>query len=540
MAKQSIGLGTTANDGTGDNLRVGGDKVNDNFDEIYTALGDGSSLQITTTGASSNQVLQWNTSNNRFEPTASAAAGDISVDTTPQLGGDLDVNGNNIISQGNADINIIPNGTGRVKFGSLRFPTGAGTSTYVLATDGAADMYWKQVGSVINLSADSGTNDQYTVGDVLNFTGGTGLTSTVLDDTIKFDIDTNVVTLADNQTLSNKTIDNPVFTGTSSGNVQIRAATLGSYIAQGGTALAGFENATTYAGAFAVDTTTYKSYYAANGVWNEILSSTSSIDILSDVDTTTQAPTSGQALIWNAGSSQWRPTTLSVPVSSDTAPSLGGNLDTAGYTIQGTGNISLSGSGSIVKSDFVNTGALPNATSSVGAFAVTTNNNLALFATSSGWIGLLSENDGISSFTDVDTTTNPPSYGQVLVYENVAGQGRWRPNDYTPAVRVSAQFTVTANGSSDFVFNGDGFPSAQNDPVLYLKKGLTYQFVMNQGGSHPFEIRTASGGSAYSFGVTNNGASSGTLTFTVPMNAPSTLYYQCTSHSGMGAVINID
>ena len=109
MAKQSIGLGSTANDGTGDNLRVGGDKVNDNFDEIYTALGDGSALQIITTGATSNQVLQWSTSNNRFEPTASAAAGDISVDTTPQLGGDLDVNGNNIVSTSSGNINIIPN-----------------------------------------------------------------------------------------------------------------------------------------------------------------------------------------------------------------------------------------------------------------------------------------------------------------------------------------------------------------------------------------------------------------------------------------------
>ena len=98
MAKQSIGLGSSPNDGTGDNLRVGGDKVNDNFNEIYTALGNGTDLQITTSGASSNQVLQWNTSNNRFEPTASAAAGDISVDTTPQLGGDLDVNGNKIVS----------------------------------------------------------------------------------------------------------------------------------------------------------------------------------------------------------------------------------------------------------------------------------------------------------------------------------------------------------------------------------------------------------------------------------------------------------
>ena len=56
-------------------------------------------------------------------------------------------------------------------------------------------MYWKQVGSVINLSADAGANDAYTVGDVLNFAGGTGLTSTVLDDTIRFDIDSNVVTL---------------------------------------------------------------------------------------------------------------------------------------------------------------------------------------------------------------------------------------------------------------------------------------------------------------------------------------------------------
>jgi hypothetical protein len=44
MAYQSIGLGTTAGDGTGDTLRIGGDKVNDNFVEIYTLLGTGSAL----------------------------------------------------------------------------------------------------------------------------------------------------------------------------------------------------------------------------------------------------------------------------------------------------------------------------------------------------------------------------------------------------------------------------------------------------------------------------------------------------------------
>lgn len=35
MAKQTIGIGTSANDGTGDALRVAFDKTNDNFDEIY-------------------------------------------------------------------------------------------------------------------------------------------------------------------------------------------------------------------------------------------------------------------------------------------------------------------------------------------------------------------------------------------------------------------------------------------------------------------------------------------------------------------------
>jgi len=48
MAKQALGLGSSANDGTGDDLRTGGDKINDNFDEIYTILGDGTTLSNLT------------------------------------------------------------------------------------------------------------------------------------------------------------------------------------------------------------------------------------------------------------------------------------------------------------------------------------------------------------------------------------------------------------------------------------------------------------------------------------------------------------
>jgi len=53
MAKQTINIGSSADDGSGSTIRAGGDLINDNFNEIYTELGDGSSLSI----ASKTQTL---------------------------------------------------------------------------------------------------------------------------------------------------------------------------------------------------------------------------------------------------------------------------------------------------------------------------------------------------------------------------------------------------------------------------------------------------------------------------------------------------
>ena len=50
MAKQIINVGSTPNDGTGDSLRQGAQKINNNFDEIYQSFGDGSSLSDLTIG----------------------------------------------------------------------------------------------------------------------------------------------------------------------------------------------------------------------------------------------------------------------------------------------------------------------------------------------------------------------------------------------------------------------------------------------------------------------------------------------------------
>ena len=44
MPKNVINRGSVANDGTGDNLRAGANKINLNFTEIYTAIGDGTNI----------------------------------------------------------------------------------------------------------------------------------------------------------------------------------------------------------------------------------------------------------------------------------------------------------------------------------------------------------------------------------------------------------------------------------------------------------------------------------------------------------------
>ena len=101
MAKQTIGLGSAANDNTGDTLRVGGDKVNDNFNEIYAALGNGSTLTVSTNNPAVGQVLRYNGST--FLPS----------DYT-NLTGALDTNGNSIVSSNNNNITVATNGTGDI------------------------------------------------------------------------------------------------------------------------------------------------------------------------------------------------------------------------------------------------------------------------------------------------------------------------------------------------------------------------------------------------------------------------------------------
>jgi hypothetical protein len=71
------------------------------------------------------------------------------ADTTPQLGGDLDVNGQDIVSTSNADIDIIPNGTGDVNLGADTVQVGDNDANATITTQGTGDLI---------LNTNNGTN----------------------------------------------------------------------------------------------------------------------------------------------------------------------------------------------------------------------------------------------------------------------------------------------------------------------------------------------------------------------------------------------
>ena len=122
MAYQSLGLGTTAGDGTGDTIRIGGDKINDNFVELYTLLGTGSALSSGISATSSVITL----ASPSILGVASFADGSVSAPSITNTG-----DANTGIYFGAADtVNVTTGGTKRVDIDSTGLDvTGAITAT---------------------------------------------------------------------------------------------------------------------------------------------------------------------------------------------------------------------------------------------------------------------------------------------------------------------------------------------------------------------------------------------------------------------------
>ena len=99
--------------------------------EISTVASDDVLLAVDTSGGGLKKISR---STLVSGLASSDAISNVADDSTPQLGGDLDVNGNDIVSVSNGNINLLPNGSGKVIL------DGNGSSGGVSITDGNIDI----------------------------------------------------------------------------------------------------------------------------------------------------------------------------------------------------------------------------------------------------------------------------------------------------------------------------------------------------------------------------------------------------------------
>ncbi len=403
MAKQALGLGTSANDNTGDTLRAGGDKINDNFNEIYAALGNGSTLTVNVTNPATGQVLRYNGS--QF------AASDYSNLTSA-----LDVNGNSIVSSSNGNIGVAANGTGDV----------------TIAAGGVTSIFDGATGTIQFPTKVSYKNEYASLGAAPAAATYPGYFFTVDGD------------------------DKPYV------NINITTGGVGDTRAS-------------------------------------LLTQYSGIGDLSNVDVTTAAPSTNQVLKWNG--TNWVPAADNAGVSSINVFQTVG-ADTGSTTADSqTDTLTIAGGTNITTSITGDTCTINFSGSLTTTFAALTDTNVTGIA------------QGDSLF--------------------------WNGSSWTVTRSPITWWELDANGASDYTFTGPGFSAATNDPTLYLMRGMTYAFDNNTGGNHPFRIQSTQGLSGTPYTTGQSGSGTAVLYFTVPMDAPAVLYYQCTIHAAMQGQINI-
>jgi hypothetical protein len=252
MAKQTINIGSSANDGTGDPLRTAFDKINDNFTELY-----GTDNDINTLDANMNV--------NNFAITTGVTNGDITV--TPNGTGNINlgsvtINGSTISANDSTQITVAENiqttGTlnvsGATTIGgaatlstSLTLASGAtvtaildedamgSDSATALATQQSIKAYIdaQNTAQDLDFSTDDSTSLSIDLdNEVMQFSGGNGINTSGSGNTVTIAVDTGTVaTLTDSQVLTNKTLTAPTINGaTMTGNVTVDNITLNDNI----------------------------------------------------------------------------------------------------------------------------------------------------------------------------------------------------------------------------------------------------------------------------------------------------------------------
>lgn len=455
MAKLGIGTGTIPNDGTGDSLIVAGVKINSNFNELYTLLGNGTNLPagVVTSIVAGTGI------------TISGSTGIVTIQVEPSISGAAGTWATTAVG-----IHTLKN-------------VGIGTTNPTQKLSVTGNVY---ISEFVGIGT---ANASYP----LHIRSNPGTTEPSIS------IIPNTLTRPATIRLSNNSPSNFVLgLQNSSGNSD-------------------FSTFPAYAGVVGL-TSANPLIFVTNGIEGFRLSENGNLGL------NRNTPTSKLDVFGDA--------------------KISGIVTAAGFVGSG---VSLTG----VIASYTNTAGIATYAPNAGIATYSTNSGIATYATITGY----------STSSGISTNSTYAGYATTAGISTVAQNLTGNPNITVSSINssgiatvgiltatslygdasytVSGKWTVTGDGY-DFFFTGIGFtnPSGTADPVLYLARGLTYHIV-NSTPDHPFEIRNQNNGTSYDNGVVGNGQTMTTIKFTVPFNAPNTLYYQCPDHTGMGNTIRI-
>ena len=336
MAINLINRGSVANDGTGDNLRAGAEKVNANFSEIYTAIGDGTNI------------------------------------------------------------------SGIVKF----------------ADDSS---------TVTSISAN---------GETIRILGGTGITSTISGNDLTLAVDGTILTGSSTTTLTNKTINGPDNTLTNIGNSSLSNSSITvsdgsntSPVNLGGTltfaGTANEVNVVENAGTVTIgmpDNVVITGNLTVNGTTTTVNSTTIEVTNSFTFEGTTSDDfeTTLTVIDPTADRTVSLPNATGTVVLQDSTDTLTNKTITNASITGATGTINLTSQENKIRFNYNGTGNFPSSSDYEGMFAYDYNGNKPYVADTAGWVNLLTENDTIDRFSNVNTTG--VSDGDGLIFSSAQGR----------------------------------------------------------------------------------------------------------------------
>ena len=550
MAKQNLNIGVSANDGTGDTLRDGAIKLNNVVDELYAALGDNTNLQITVNSPSTNQVLKWNGSTFTEGQLAASNLTDVDVSGVTngqvlkwntanarwQPGDDLQGGGGggsaitNLTNNGSDEVvistNFLPNTDNAYDLGSstLRFRDLYLTSASLWIGDTAISeeageiKRKKQQTHTVNsidtgatrtvasklASEDSTQEEKFRLrfvamkaGTSLEIVDSTGAKAEVTFTSFTAEagaargyIQVGAVGANQSQELS---VTNPVkirsvnrvLSEDESGKVDIGGQDLDF----------GSGNKLFFDDSGVLELTGSKLRFGASGS-KKLLEFDGNDNLVLDQDTEIQFGTTHKLAMDSTGN-------LTVP---DGEIRFGSS--TRKLKIDASGNLELPADGEIK----IGTKRMKIGTN--GTFDIA--------------------NDG-TNFTEVGggfqtQIGNAPAGASII-------KGHDNATIYKPSPTLLYRFT--ASGNSTYTVNGPGLATNVGNASLVFHRGFTYDLHNQAGGTHPLRLQSTSGlsGTEYTTGI--SGSQTGMQIITVPLDAPNTLYYQCTAHSDMNGTITV-